>query len=92
MDSDSDESYEQESHDGDDKSDHLVMVKPHFEGKAGEEVFVVLFEDFVATWNLHVQPYVSRACAISQVNYMRLIENFFNIFVAFQIAKEVWRR
>lgn len=56
MDSDSDVSNEQEGDDGDDKSDHLFTVKPQFEGKAGEEVFVVLFADFVAAWNL--QPYV----------------------------------
>ena len=60
MDSDSDGSHEQEGDDADDKSDHLVTVKPHFEGKAGEQVFVlhVVFAHFVTTWNL--QLYVSR--------------------------------
>ena len=58
LDSDSDGSHEQQDDNDDDKSDHLVTVKPHFEGKAGEEVFVVLFTQFVATWNL--QPCVSR--------------------------------
>lgn len=67
MESDSDESHEQEGDDGHDKSGHLVTVKSHFEGKAGEEVhvFLVLFVDFVATWNL--QPYVNLAemCCIA---------------------------
>jgi len=41
LDSDSDGSHEQDGDDADDKSDHLVTVKPHFEGKAGEQVFVL---------------------------------------------------
>lgn len=38
LDSDSDGSHDQGDNDND-KSDHLVTVKPHFEGKAGEQLF-----------------------------------------------------
>lgn len=79
MDSDSDGSNEQEGDDGDDKSDHLFTVKPQFEGKAGEEVFVVLFADFVAAWNL--QPYVYMRGIIGILQYVRLMQNSFNTFV-----------
>ena len=67
MDSDSDEGHEQAGDDGRDNSDHLVTVKSHFEGKAGEEVLLVVFADFVASWNL--QPYVNVAemCCIAGV-------------------------
>ena len=46
----------QEGDNDDDKSDYLVTVKPDFEGKAGEQVFLVLVADFFATWDL--QSYV----------------------------------
>lgn len=39
LDSDSDGSHDQQGDNDDDKSDHLVTVKPHFEGKAGEQLF-----------------------------------------------------
>lgn len=55
LDSDSDGSHDQGDND-DDKYDHLVTVKPHFEGKVGEQVSFSLFAGFFATWNL--QSYV----------------------------------
>jgi len=54
LDSDSDEGQEQEGDDGRGKSDHLVTVKSHFEGKVGEEVlyfWLLFFSDLVATCN-----------------------------------------
>lgn len=70
LDSDSDGSHDQGDNDND-KSDHLVTVKPHFEGKAGEQVSFSLFADFFATWSL--QSYVQHCkhgCAVSQVLYI----------------------
>ena len=54
MDSDSDGSHDQEGDNDDDKSDHLVTVKPHFEGKAGEQVFLTLLADFFCYMRLAI--------------------------------------
>ena len=54
MDSDSDGSHDQQGDNDDDKSDHLVTVKPHFEGKAGEQVFLILLADVFSYMGLAI--------------------------------------
>ena len=71
MDSDSDGSHDQEGDNDDDKSDHLVTVKPHFEGKAGEQVFLTLLADFFLLHETCNRMYNCKyGCAVSQVLYI----------------------
>ena len=53
LESDSDEGYDQMSDGDDGENDQLVTVKPHFEGKAGQEVICIARPYFKNT--LHIQ-------------------------------------